>query len=284
MPKKISLIFICIFTVFLFFISSAPLCAKPKDGLVKRKLSSKTLRAMARVYMAAENYEKAEPLLEQALSMAKITNSDEELSACLLDASWLLHKQNRLEKAEQFCELGLKLQQKIYFSEHPYIAYTLRNLSKIHRDQAKFDLARQELEYAIKIMHVTHQPEDTVFGPFQADFGALYAAMGDYKNAQIYYESALKLIVAQYGNENLYTTKITADLAKLYDAQGEHNKTEKLLATTTSPEKKVFARKWRPLAAAGDFLPKIRKTSNDHKEPQAKNLNNINLLLAVAAP
>ncbi|MDD5458283.1 MAG: tetratricopeptide repeat protein [Phycisphaerae bacterium] len=239
---------------------------------------------MARVYMAAENYEKAEPLLEQAISMAKMVNSDEELSACLLDASWLLHKQNRLDKAEQLCELGLKLQQKIYFSEHPYIAYTFRNLSKIHRDQTKFELAREELEYAIEIMRVTHQPEDTVFGPFQADLAALYAAMGDYVNAQTYYESALKLIVEQYGSENLYTAKITADLAKLYNILGKHSDAEKLLVTAVPQPEKLFARTGRPLAAAGDFLPRIRPTRSDSKEPQAKRHTNINSLLAVAAP
>jgi len=110
MTKKRFLKSIHVFITAFFIISSTNHLAYSKDMAAKQNLSPKALRAMARIYIAAENYEKAEPLLEQALSMAKISGEKEELCTGLLDAAWLLHKQNRLEKAEKFCELGLKLQ------------------------------------------------------------------------------------------------------------------------------------------------------------------------------
>ena len=48
--------------------------------------SSRRYRSMARVYMAYGQYQKAQPLAEQALQQAKKDSVDDrELSACLID-------------------------------------------------------------------------------------------------------------------------------------------------------------------------------------------------------
>ena len=58
--------------------------AKPKPEDKGRYCT--VLRTMARVYMAYGDYAKAQPLVEQALSLARTTNaSDSELSLCLID-------------------------------------------------------------------------------------------------------------------------------------------------------------------------------------------------------
>jgi len=251
MMKKNYSIFASAITTAVILALFLPLLGYSQETQEPKTFSPKALRAMARIYMATDNYDKAEPILEQALSLAKISGSDTELCGSLLDASWLFHKQNNLEKAEEFCELGLKLQQKIYFKDHPYIAYTLRNLGNIHRDQGKYELAISEIEQAITIMHVTHQPDDTVFGPFQADMAKIFVAQGDYQNAQAYYESALKLITAQYGTDNVYTAKIISDFANLHTLTGNYQQAEKLLSRSTTASTQTSLGIGRPLAAAG---------------------------------
>ena len=99
------------------------LSANVQAGSFKRKskkpLSSITLRSMARVYMATGHYNKAQGLAEQALSVARKTNADdEELSMCLIDLAYLYHAQGKCSEAEQMCSLGLKLQEKIYFENY----------------------------------------------------------------------------------------------------------------------------------------------------------------------
>jgi len=57
---------------------------KPQQD--KKGLSCKTLRLMARIYMAYGEYAKAQPLAEQALTLAKQRcESDAELAMCLID-------------------------------------------------------------------------------------------------------------------------------------------------------------------------------------------------------
>ena len=85
--------------------------AKPWRG--KKSPSSRTLRSMARVYMAYGEYAKAQPLAEKALTLAKRKGtSDSELAMCLIDLATLYKNQGKLVDAEKMCELGLKLQKK----------------------------------------------------------------------------------------------------------------------------------------------------------------------------
>jgi len=107
---------------------------------VRQPRCCKALRAMARVYMACGELEKARPLAERALELAgKTAATDRELSACLIDLACLYKSQGEFANAEDMCRNGLALQAKVYGEDHPYIAYTLRILSEIYREQGRFE-------------------------------------------------------------------------------------------------------------------------------------------------
>ena len=66
--------------------------------------SCKVLRSMARVYMAGGDYAKAQPLAENALTLArKNDNSDPELCLCLIDLAYLYKNQGKFDDAESMC-------------------------------------------------------------------------------------------------------------------------------------------------------------------------------------
>ena len=102
---------------------------------------------MARVYIAGGNYAMAQPLAENALTLAKAKDdSDSELCKCLIDLAFLYKNQGRFSDAQEVCKLGLELQKKIYYKDHPYVAGTLRILSSIYQGQGKYHLARETLD------------------------------------------------------------------------------------------------------------------------------------------
>ncbi|MFA5784067.1 MAG: tetratricopeptide repeat protein, partial [Phycisphaerae bacterium] len=127
-----------------------PKPSKPQPVPVKNSSrKSVTLRTMARIHLAVADYDQAQVLAEQALSVAQKTNADDaELAYCLIDLAYLYNCRGNLEQAEKMCGLGLKLQQKIYYPKHPYLAYTLRILSDIYRGQGKYQQANETLDSA----------------------------------------------------------------------------------------------------------------------------------------
>ena len=92
------------FLVFTFIILLIESIAWGEPKPSKKDLSCKTLRAMARIYMAYGEYTKAQPLAEQALTLAKNKGeSDSELSMCLIDLATLYKSQDKLLEAENMC-------------------------------------------------------------------------------------------------------------------------------------------------------------------------------------
>ena len=136
---------ICLVLVFSLVLNTS--ITSGKSAPTGRYSSSRTLRSTARVYMAYGEYAKAQPLAEKALTLARRKGaSDFELAMCLIDLATLYKNQNKLVDAEKMCELGLKLQKKVLYENHPYLAYTLSTLSSIYCEQGKYDQAGSALQ------------------------------------------------------------------------------------------------------------------------------------------
>jgi len=226
----------------------------PQD---KKSPSCKTLRVMARVYMAYGEYAKAQPLAEKALSLAKKScESDSELAMCLIDLAILYKNQNKLLDAEKMCELGLKLQKKALYENHPYTAYTLRTLGSIYREQGKYGKAGAALDEAMAIILDSHTENDKALVPFWVDIAALLVAQGDFKEAESYYQRAMTLINSSYGPDHLYTANVLGGVAKLYILQGRYDEAEELIDRTIATQEKIYGHNHQ--LVAGSWLTKAR--------------------------
>lgn len=196
----------------------------------KQIQSSVALRSMARVYIACGGYEKAQPLLERALNQAQATNaSDSELCACLIDSAYLYKEQGNLSRAETMCRLGLALQEKIHYANHPYVADTLRILSEICRGQGRYEEAESALERAIAIIRAVRPEDGQEIAPFNVDMARLLTDRGDYADAESYFQDAINVIDQSFGPEHLYTAKVRCSMAALYSLQGRNAEAETLI-------------------------------------------------------
>lgn len=255
---------------------------KPWQG--KKNLPCKTLRSMARVYMAYGEYAKAQPLAELALTLAKRKGAcDSELAMCRIDLAVLYKNQNKLLDAEKMCKLGLKLQKKALYEKHPYVAYTFRTLGSIYQEQGKYDKAKSALDEAMAIMLDSHTENDKALVPFWVDIAGLLVAKRDFEEAEGYYHRAMTLINISYGPDHLYTANVLGSVARLYMLQGRYNKAEELIDRAIATQEKIYgpdhhliAESWltkaRVCHAKGNYvhseklikkaLASVRKTGN----------------------
>jgi tetratricopeptide (TPR) repeat protein len=229
------------FLVLTFIILLIESIAWGQPQQTQKALSCKTLRAMARVYMAYGEYAKAQPLAEQALTLAKKRGeSDSELSMCLIDLATLYKGQDKLLDAENMCAQGLKLQEKILYKSHPYVAYTLRTLGSIYSEQGNYRKATNAMEKAMAIMLESHTENDKALAPFWVDIAAIFVAKGDYKQAESYYNKAMSFINVSYGPDHLYTANVLGNIAKLYTLQGRHDEAEELIDRTIAKQESIY--------------------------------------------
>ena len=203
--------------------------------------SSKTLRSMARIYMAYGEYSKAQPLAEKALTLAKRKgSSNSELAMCLLDLATLYKSQDKLVDAEEMCELGLKLQEKVLYKNHPYLAHSLRILSSIYQQQGKYRQARSALDEAMAIMLDSHSAEDKAMIPFFVDIAELCVAQGALEKAESYYQKTIDLINHSYGPDHLYTANVLTGIAKLYTLQQRYTEAEEHIDRALTVQEKIY--------------------------------------------
>jgi tetratricopeptide (TPR) repeat protein len=216
----------------------------------KRQLSPSTLRAMARVYMAYGQYEKAEPLAQRALAVAEKNNApDDQRPLCLIDLAYIYCNTGRLELAELKCAESLELLEQIYGDTHPHAAYTLRILASVYQQQARYSHAQAALEQAMEIMQKTICVADPrAIAPFQIDLANLFIQQARYDEAEAYFEKALPVVSETFGPEHLYTANILANIARLYVLQGKYSQAEMLITKAVTIQEKVYGQK-NPLVA-----------------------------------
>jgi len=203
--------------------------------------STGSLRSMARIYMASGGYDKAQPLLESALALAKRADaSDSEMCACVLDLAFLYKNQGRLAEAEEMCRLGLELQKKVNGPNHPHVAHTLRIMSQIYQGQVRYDRAADSLEQGLAIMRKVGGEDGVEIAPLRVDMARLLVTQGQFTRAESLFAEALVAIESSYGPEHAYTAKVLASMAALYERQGRHGSAEELTTRAYAVLEKVY--------------------------------------------
>ena len=219
--------------------------------------------------MAYGEYAKAQPLTEKALTLAKRENtSDYELAMCLIDLATLYTYQKKLIDAEEMCQSGLRLQEKVLYKNHPYLAYTLSTLGSIYCKQGKYHQANSALDEAIAIMLDSHSADDKAMAPFFVDIAKLLVAQGNFEQAESYYQKAMLLINSSYGPDHLYTANVLAGIAKLYTLQERYAEAEELINRAVAVQEKIYGSDHHLVASSWLTKAKICQVKGEYAQAE----------------
>lgn len=259
--------------VILFLVMAGNSYSAVIDNFGKKRKSPKTLRSLARVYMAYGKYDKAKPLAEQAFHLASsVRDNDIELSGCYGDLAYLYKNLGQLEKAEQMCKKGMQLQKQAYFENHPYVAYSLKTLSGIYRDQQKYTEAENSLNEAFAIMLDTHGPDENSMASFYVEFAKIYTETKRLSLAELYYIKSLDMIHKSYGPEHLYTAGVLSSAAEYYSLCGKFDQAKTLINRAIAIQERAYGKEHHLVASSWLTLAKINYADGD--ENAARSLAN----------
>ncbi|MFH1616885.1 MAG: tetratricopeptide repeat protein [Planctomycetota bacterium] len=225
---------------------------------------------MARIYMAYGQYQKAQPLAERALGMAmKNDVPNIELANCLSDLAYIYKGQGRLNGAENLYQMALKLQRKEYYQNHPYIAYTLSNMSSVYRAQGDFESAGRSIDDAIDIMLTCHLPDNRAMVLFYVEKAKVLISENQLSQAEHYYAKAVEIAKSNYGLEHLYTAQVLAGVAELYTLQKRYYEAEDLIEKSLKVQEKIYGLSHPLLTEAWLTGAKIYSARNQDSKAKA---------------
>ncbi|OQY07383.1 MAG: hypothetical protein B6I25_02005 [Planctomycetales bacterium 4572_13] len=206
-------------------------------------LSIKTLRTMARGYMAFGEYEKAHSLAGQALRQGRSQKADTgEMALCLIDMGTVCSYEGLLTQAHQYLEKGVKLQKQALFDDHPYVAHTLRMLSDVCQRQGDLSQAETALSQAVGIMLNHYDVRNKEMAPFILELANLRFGEGNLEQAYNNYQAALDIYEQSYGTQHLMTANVLEKMAHLHMVREDTQEADRLLSESLKIKTEIYGR------------------------------------------
>lgn len=208
-----------------------------------KQLSTKTLRSMARAYMAFGKYEKAHSYAAKALRQGRSQKTDTgETALCLIDLGTVCSYEGQLTQARQRFEEGIELQKKALSDDHPYVAHTLRMLSDVCRRQGDLKQAETVLSEAIGIMLNHCDLQSKEMAPFIFESANLQFGKGQLDRARDNYETALDIYEQSYGKQHLMTANVLDKMAGLYIVRKDMEEAGDLMSRSLKIKTRIYGR------------------------------------------
>ena len=219
------------------FVGVAPAVRRDKQ------MSTKTLRSMARAYMAFGKYDKAHTLAAQAVRQGRTQKTDAgEMALCLIDMGTVCSYEGLLTQARQRFEEGVELQKEALFDDHPYVAHTLRMLSDVCQRQGDLEHAETVLSQAVGIMLNHCDLQSKEMAPFILESANLQFGKGDFDQARDNYQSALDIYEQSYGAGHLMTANVLEKMAQLFIVQNDTEEAGELMSQSLKIKTRIYGR------------------------------------------
>jgi tetratricopeptide (TPR) repeat protein len=202
------------------------------DETTQRLWAERAIRAMNRVFPFVEfsNWALCDRLLPQAQACAELINQQgfrfADAALLLSDVGFYLYKRGRYVEAEPLFDRALAIYERVLGPEHPDVANSLNNLTRLYRAQGRYVEAEPLCERALAIREKTWGSEhpDVVWS--LNNLADLYRSQGRYAKAEPLYRRALAIREKALGSEHPDLATSLNNLAALYQAQGQYAKAE----------------------------------------------------------
>ncbi|MHC4231120.1 MAG: tetratricopeptide repeat protein [Planctomycetota bacterium] len=212
-------------------------------GRRDKQMSTKTLRSMARAYMAFGKYEKAHTVAAQALQRARSQSTDPgEMALCLIDMGTVCSYEGLLTQARERLEEGVEFQKKALFDDHPYVAHTLRMLSDVCLRQGDLEQAETVLSQAVGIMLNHCDLQSKEMAPFILESANLQLEKGDLKRASDNYQAALDIYEQSFGSQHLMTANVLEKMARLHIVRNDTQEADSLMSQSLKIKTRIYGR------------------------------------------
>ncbi|MGE5815483.1 MAG: tetratricopeptide repeat protein [Acidobacteriota bacterium] len=193
------------------------------------ELQAEILTAMGRTYRRLGDYDKAQPLLEQALASAiSVFGTDHVFVAqALHELGVVLAGKADYAAAATKLERALDLRRTLLGPEHPDVAITLSELGRVYQDQGRNQAAeplhREALRIRTKVLG-----EDGETAVSMNDLGSVLRLKGDLAGAEDLIRRGLALNRKTRGEDHPNTATSMQDLGLVVAAKGDLRAAESL--------------------------------------------------------
>ncbi len=189
------------------------------------------LSTLGEIHRKLGLYDKAEPLLKEALAFREqeLGSEDPQVADSLHLLAQLVAAKGELKIAEDLYQRSLKIRRKVLKDDHPAIAESLSGLGTLYEKQGRIEVARELLEEALARQRSLKDPKPAKLAATLNDLAVVISAQGDYSAAAGLVEQALAIQRRTLGDNHPHVATSLLNAGTLLYQTGDDRRAEPLL-------------------------------------------------------
>lgn len=193
-------------------------------------LQAEILTVMGRIYRRMGLYDKAQPLLEQALASGTAAFGAEhiQIAQTLHDLGTVLADKGDYPAAGRSLERSLAMRRKLLGEEHADVAVTLSELGRVYQDEGFNERAEPLQREALRIRRAALGPDDRETAVSLSDLASVLRLNGDLAGAESLLQQCLETNRKTRGDDHPNTMTTVHDLALIAATRGDHASAESM--------------------------------------------------------
>ena len=193
-------------------------------------------------YFNAGNYEKAEPLMEEALSITRENFGPDhpDYTIRLNNLAQLYQEMGCFEQAELMMKEVLQVDIKNVGGDNHDYAIDLNNLAQLYQQMGRLEQAEPLMQEALRINKEKLGEDHPSYAINLNNLGMLYNAMGCYEEAEPLVKEALRIDKEKFGQDHDSYARDVNNLAHIYKAMGRLKQAEPLIQEALSIDREYL--------------------------------------------
>ncbi|MGH9160423.1 MAG: tetratricopeptide repeat protein [Vicinamibacteraceae bacterium] len=232
------------------------------------ELQAEMMTVIGRVYQRLGLHDRAQPLLEQALSLGRraVGPNHVRVAQSLNDLGVSLREKSAYDSAIAALEEALALRRRLLGEEHKDVAVTLVELGRAYADTGRNDRAEPLLRTALairrKVLGEVHQETATSL----SDLGLLLREQGELSGAEALLRQCLTITRKVLPDDHPDVATSIANVALVTGARGDHAATEALFRQALAIRRKAMGPSHPSVAATLNNLSNSLREQGKHDE------------------
>lgn len=152
------------------------------------------------------------------------------------------------EKALEYQQQALKIEQEFYGDRDPDLALTLNNIGTCYCGMNKFHEALKYFQKSLEIRQKFYGTEHFYIANNLSNIGLVFKRSGEYQDALEYFQRAFKITQKIYGNDHPYVARICNNIGTIYDKIGKYNQAQEYYERSLEIYQKTYSTEHPSLA------------------------------------
>jgi tetratricopeptide (TPR) repeat protein/tRNA A-37 threonylcarbamoyl transferase component Bud32 len=230
------------------------------------ELKGQLLTVIGRVYQRLGLYDKAQPLLEEAVAAGRARPESAALATSLNELGVLHRAKGDYSGAAPILEEALAMRRRLLGQEHQDVAQTLSALAVVYRNLG--DLTRTEslLRESLRIRRRVLGDQNSETGTSMNDLGLLLWDRGQLTEAAPLFRQSLAILRKTFGEDNANTASVVDNLALVTEDLGDAVTAEALFREGLAIRRKVLDKKHPDIALSLNNLSHVLRESGRYEE------------------